>query len=305
MTRTEDDLRAAYHALGRQAPEPWAILRAIYEPPRRRARPQQRLRFGLAAAAATAAVAAAVAVTLASSPSAAPRQAGGPGAGTPLRARLLAAIDGARADILFAHGTSPGQGTWAAPWYPRSGQQVRLHLLGRNAQGTPAKDTEFVFRMPAAGAASNPANPIDWGALHVTGTALTVDHVRHTWSKWHHQNITTGLPLDATAIRREITSGRLHVITRTRLGGKPAIELGMTLPGRTTGPLRVTIAHLWVNADTYLPMRQLLQFSDGTQDLSNYTFLQPTATNLAKLKPVIPAGYHRTYQRPDASKGQK
>jgi hypothetical protein len=44
---------------------------------------------------------------------------------------------------------------------------------------------------------------------------------------------------------------------------------------------------------TYLPVRQLLRFSTGKQDLTNYSFLPPTAANLAKLRPVIPAGYQR------------
>jgi hypothetical protein len=74
----------------------------------------------------------------------------------------------------------------------------------------------------------------------------------------------------------------------------------MTL-GPQTGPLRVTAAHLWVNAATYLPMRELLIFSDGKRDQTDYTFLKPTATNLAKLRLVIPAGYHRTSLHPGQS----
>ena len=41
-------------------------------------------------------------------------------------------------------------------------------------------------------------------------------------------------------------------------------------------------------------MRQVLRFSDGKPEMTDYKFLQPTAANLAKLRPVIPAGYHRT-----------
>jgi hypothetical protein len=72
----------------------------------------------------------------------------------------------------------------------------------------------------------------------------------------------------------------------------------MNLTQDNSGPVRVTTAHLWVAARSYLPMRQLLKFSTGAQDLANYTFLALTAADLAKLQPVIPAGYHRSSLHP-------
>ena len=49
----------------------------------------------------------------------------------------------------------------------------------------------------------------------------------------------------------------------------------------------------WAPA-SYLPLRQELQFSTGRQYITDYKFLPPTPANLAKLRPLIPAGYHRT-----------
>jgi hypothetical protein len=49
-----------------------------------------------------------------------------------------------------------------------------------------------------------------------------------------------------------------------------------------------------VNATTYLPMRVYQRMSNGQQSVADYVFLQPTPENLAKLRPVIPAGYTRS-----------
>ena len=98
--------------------------------------------------------------------------------------------------------------------------------------------------------------------------------------------------------RPPVTVRAEHVIGRTGLRGRPAIELGMSLASAPGAAVYVTTARLWVNAATYLPMRQALRFSDGKQDVTDYTFLPPTAANLADLSPVIPPGYHRTWQFP-------
>jgi hypothetical protein len=315
MMRTEDDLRAAFSSLEGQAPDADAVLRAVYESargtgrPGRAARPrrspgllQQRpLRVSLIAAAA-AAIAVALTLTLAGSP-----RAGGHGVPPPsLRTRLLAAIDSARADILVVRTPGGRGGNWVSPWYPRPGQQVRVRDLGFDDRGIPAKDIEYIFRFPAAdNGGGRFDNPIDWGALSVAGTIIEVDHATRTWGEWHHANMYLGFPVNPAGIRRELASGSLHLIGRTTLRGRPAIELGMTTSSASRGPLRVTTAHLWVDARTYLPMRELLKFSDGKQDLSDFTFLPPTAANLAKLKPVIPAGYHRSNLYPDQQAKKK
>jgi hypothetical protein len=48
-----------------------------------------------------------------------------------------------------------------------------------------------------------------------------------------------------------------------------------------------------VNATTYLPMREYQRMSNGQHSVFDYVFLPPTPENLAKLRPVIPAGYTR------------
>lgn len=295
MMRTEDDLRAAFRALERHAPDAADVLRAVYDQSRGPGRPRRlprRRPLQMSLVLGAAAVVIAVAVVLATAGG--PAVGGGPAAAPSLRARLLAAIGAARGDILFAGGMR----VW--PWYPSPGQQVRARILGFGADGVPGKDEEYIFTMPTRrGAASDSSNPIDWGLMTVNGTLIFVDHARHTWGEWHHQNITFGLPANAAGIRAEIAHGQLHVIRRSELHGRQAIELGMTLPPSSEAALKVTTADLWVDARTYLPMQQLLRFSDGKHDLTDYTFLPPTAANLAKLRPAIPAGYKRTTRRPD------
>jgi hypothetical protein len=306
MTRTEDDLRAAFTELERLAPDPDVVLAALYHRShdkaraRRTARPLWRrpLQVTLALTAAAAA-ATALTVTLASG------HGRGTGQFTPLRARLVAAIDAARGDILSARVrlSGPGQNgggeqTLTYPWYPRQGQRVRVHTLGWGANGRLFKDAESIFTMPARHGApsTDPLDPGERGGadLNVTGTFFAVFPARHAWGKWHHLSLTLGLSADAAGIRHKLATGQFEIIRHGVLHGHKAIELSLVLPPSHRSGLHVTAALLWVDAATYLPMRQVLRFSDGKQDTTDYRFLPPTPTNLAKLRPVIPAGYHRT-----------
>jgi hypothetical protein len=49
-----------------------------------------------------------------------------------------------------------------------------------------------------------------------------------------------------------------------------------------------------VNATTYLPMQGFTRWSNGQQSVFDYLFLPATPQRLAKLRPVVPAGYTRT-----------
>jgi hypothetical protein len=107
---------------------------------------------------------------------------------------------------------------------------------------------------------------------------------------WHGR-FTLGFPLDAAGIRAEIANGQFTVIRQTELHGQQAIELKINVPPNNEAPPHTTAARMWVNATTYLPMRQYLRMSTGQQDVTDYTYLPPTPGNLAKLRPQIPAGY--------------
>ena len=96
----------------------------------------------------------------------------------------------------------------------------------------------------------------------------------------------------------KVSVGQFKIIRRGELDGHKAIELGITGLSGSKASLHVTAARLWVDAASYLPLRQMLRFSTGRVDIGYFRFLPPTAANLAKLRVVIPAGYHRTWLRP-------
>jgi hypothetical protein len=80
--------------------------------------------------------------------------------------------------------------------------------------------------------------------------------------------------------------------------GRKAIELGMAGLNRSMTGLHTTAALMRVDAASYLPLRQVLRFSTGRVDITDFHFLPPTAAHLAKLRVVIPPGYRRTWLRP-------
>ncbi len=100
-----------------------------------------------------------------------------------LRTRLLAAIDTASGDILYAHSESvPGGRTWQSPAYPQPGQEVHFRVLGLGSDGTVFKDGEYSFRMPSGSdAASSYTSNLDQGGLQLSGTLMAVNHRRHVW----------------------------------------------------------------------------------------------------------------------------
>jgi hypothetical protein len=298
---TEDDLRVAFRDMERLTPDAADVLRAVYDHPRRPDRswrlpslvPRRHgLRAGLAAGAAGAVAATAVIAAVAHGPA--------PAANITvpvLRARLLAAIDTVGGDILYtpAPGQPPGGGQY--PAYPRPGQEVHVRIgPARGSDGKIYKDGEYSFTMPSKTAQhhyiSHYTAHLDQGGLQLSGTAMWVDHFSRVWGECRSTFI-LGFTLDAAGIRAEIANGQFTVIGRTVLNGQQAIELRFNVPPGNEAPPHVTAERMWVNAATYLPMRDYTRWSDGRQSVFDYVFLRPTAERLAKLRPVIPAGYTR------------
>jgi hypothetical protein len=263
-------------------------------------RPRARNRMTLAGAGLVAATAAAVvAVT---SLTASPQAGQGRAAAHSLRARLLAAIDATRGDILMTQ-SPPAPHTGSGyeltyPWYPRPGQQVTIRTIGWATNGKLWGEAESIFTMPA-GHSAPAMNPVDGGTdFTVTRTFIVVYPARHAWAEWHHNTQIVELAVDAAGIRRQLANGQFKIIRRTVLDGHKAIELGMTGLNPSMTGLHTTAALIWVDAASYLPLRQVLRFSTGRVDATDFEFLPPTAANLAKLRIVIPPGYHRTWLRP-------
>jgi hypothetical protein len=92
-------------------------------------------------------------------------------------------------------------------------------------------------------------------------------------------------PFNPAVLARAIAQGQWQVLRRTRLDGQPAIELSETSRG-TFQPLPEL---LWVNAQTYLPLR-----CEGPVSTETWAYLPPTSANRAQLRVPIPRGYPRS-----------
>jgi hypothetical protein len=146
--------------------------------------------------------------------------------------------------------------------------------------------------MPSANAARNYPSNLNQGGLQLSGTAMSVDHFRHVWRECR-STFVLGFTLDAAGIRDELANGQFTIIGQTTLRGQRAILVKFSVPPSHEAPPHVMAERMWVNATTYLPMQDCTRWSDGRQSVFEYVFLRPTAQCLAKLRPVIPAGYTR------------
>jgi hypothetical protein len=93
----------------------------------------------------------------------------------------------------------------------------------------------------------------------------------------------------ATELRTAISCGTLTVAGRQPVDGTEAIEL-------KSRPGSLIAETIWVSPDTYLPVRVVNRSAPGTpalQQTANFTWLPPTAQNLAKLTVPVPAGFRR------------
>jgi RNA polymerase sigma factor (sigma-70 family) len=202
---------------------------------------------------------------------------------------ILTAVTSAGGDILYISRSSQPSGPagvvreWFWPSQPSPGQQV--HLLIVQSAGLEA---EITFTAAAgdqytSGSTTGPA---------ITGTEVIIDHRARTWSVSRGVTISPKLP-EATSVaqlREDIAEDLWTVAGPVTLAGQAAIELVTTRPG----PGGLT-EHLWVNARTYLPLRQVKQNWNGPGSTLTYDFeyLRATAASRAELIPAVPAGYQQ------------
>lgn len=129
-----------------------------------------------------------------------------------------------------------------------------------------------------------------------------VDYTNRTWWRWvgpgdvtpgqepAHWTCNQGAPITYTTSARDMTDeirtalscGRLKDAGTGQVDGVSAIKLTGTAGGVATT--------IWVNASTYLPVRITTTWPAYVQQ-EDTQWLPPTAANLAKLAPPIPAGF--------------
>jgi hypothetical protein len=301
--RSEDDLRAALASLEGLSPSRESVLQ-----PRaatRRAAPRGRV---VVVAACLLAGASAV-VTLSSQTATTP---GRTTARPSLRQAILTAFDSAAGMVLESRATVTEQGgvaarsvSWLGPTLPPPGTTASYRFVFMTPRGHPQSELAELYT-----ARRPDFSGLDQGFVGsggVTSRITTVDYQQRTWmSTPTRQDAIVSLADDPALLRHEVARGLWRVAGHVTINGRPAVALvWKTTPatgawaaggdGRS-GQLRRT---LWVDAHTYMPIRQRIQLGGGSSTFygitASYRLLAPTRANLARLKPVIPGGFTRTH----------
>ena len=219
------------------------------------------------------------------------------------QAAVLTAMKQAAPDILQAQEatTVAGSGStteeiWTSPAQPRLGQTVQSRILTLRADGAPLRDVEMTYTVPMGPASYSPL--ID--GVRTAGEVIDVEYSTSTWSDQRDQTILQppGGPVVVTAeagsLQQQLESAEGAELTRQSIQGQPAIEFRWVLSSWTT-------IDLWVNQRTYLPITEVAYFFVGSPSdqqrgvtEASYSYLPPTAANLAQLKPPIPPGFVQT-----------
>lgn len=157
----------------------------------------------------------------------------------------------------------------------------------------------------ADGEARLPANPdeIPTGPLRLTHSIAGdgplgdryytyVDFDRQTWHTHHDTEV--GLPtevpdvLDADALKKAIDEGRMELIGAETIGDRQTHHL------RLFATIRGYQIDLWVDATSYLPVRETSTVLDGPDEpvlTSDYDWLPRDEENLAKLELTPPPDF--------------
>lgn len=126
------------------------------------------------------------------------------------------------------------------------------------------------------------------GDIHYT----YVDYDRKTWSTSHDTEKPPPLEvpdvLDADALKKAIDEGRMELIGTETIGDKETHHL------RLFATIRGYQIDLWVDATSYLPVRQTSTILDGPKEpvlTSDYDWLPRDEENLAKLELTPPPDF--------------
>lgn len=301
--RTEDDLRAALTSLEQHAPAAARVL------PRSERRSSYWLRSphatrwvaGIATAAALAGVV--TALTLPGGTSGTSAEKSGVVSSAPitratLQAKLTAAFSSALDKVAVEHATYRVNSeapvtdeTWSYPLQPSLGQQVRTRTIYTGQGGKFRTDTGESYLMP-------PVPKISY--MKATAEVTSVSYPGKVW--WQQQisshAVTPPVARELIANLPPLGKWTAH---NTTLNGRPTIEFSLHTTSKAGKIKSWSIDNLWVDASTYLPLRETSdEGSTGfdTVGTSDYEYLPATPANLARLTPPIPAGFKRVYPAP-------
>jgi hypothetical protein len=307
-TRTERDLAEALAALERYAPDPDDVLRAVRNRPRRPAPWPRRHRLILSAMTA-AAVAAGLAIALFPGAGIRPTPPSGLPVATSVAKAMLTAFNTVSGDVEYETQTGTVDGavtdvyrSWSWPAQPVPGQRQleRTLFSGRSPASPAVKLTEDVgvdLITPSAGVGATPGQVTVVCFLNSGQTGCGYGRkntLPGTWSRFTAQvgastDVGAGGLFNPSALIRGVAGGAWRVVGRTKLEGQQAIELSET--GRGPDIIEPLPVLLWVNAQTYLPIRLVTGAVNTNMTVEEFRFVPPTADNLALLRVPIPVGY--------------
>jgi hypothetical protein len=301
--RTEDDLRAALTALERHAPAAARVLPGAPGRTARGLRSQRTIRWaaGIATAAAVAGMVAALTLPEGTSGTSGDKSgvvSSAPITRATLQAKLTAAFSGALDKVAVEHATYRVNSeapltdeTWSYPSQPSLGQQVRTRTIHSTQGGTFITDTGESYLMP-------PVPKISY--LKATSEVTEVSYPGKVW--WQQQMSSHAvMPPVARELIANLPPLGKWTPHNTTLNGRPAIEYSLHTTSKAGSIKSWFIDNLWVDASTYLPLRETSD--DGSTGFDtvgtiDYEYLPATPANLAKLTPPIPAGFKRVYPAP-------
>lgn len=316
--RTEDDLRTALTSLERHTPAAERVLPGSTRRSASRGHSRQGLgslkAIGWLSGITTAAALAGVVTVLTlpatpnriipNGPVTSPGHAAYP---VSLRAKLVAAFSAASGEIVYEQSTFHGGSTltqrnWYYPWQASAGQQVRDRQVILNSDGTPYQDVEDIYTMPAPGTIPPGLPPVTVhklkthllvGVVAAIGEIVDVEYGNRTWSDQKDHVLLDSDPASPQIVLYDIKHEDWTVTGHTKLDGHDAIELSWADAG--------SISYLWVDASTYLPLREVAHVPVGgsgqtitTTDQTDYELLPATPANLAMLTTPIPSAFTQT-----------
>ena len=133
--------------------------------------------------------------------------------------------------------------------------------------------------------------PVVDTSIERDGATTAVDHVNRTWRRtpgYHSpgEAVADTDVLTPTRIKQALADGRLRVVAQGEaVAGKPTVHLEGDLGVKAAPPVG-----LWVDLDTWLPVRQQY-LQDDAPPPSDVEWLPPTPENLAKLVAAVPDGF--------------
>ena len=220
-----------------------------------------------ASAAVAGAAAAAILLGVQTSP---PSRIGGHSTHPPatIRAKLLAALDGASDDVVETRTViADGQ------------------VIDRFANGDNTRSLTYIS---ASGMEPAEESLVVYGG---SGTTITdVFPATKTYVVEPPGSSTAGEPIAPPSIRNQVEDGVLAIVaTGETIDGHDTIELTATGAGPSAG-----VDHLWVDASTYLPVRETTAPPSGVSGgsaQSDWSYYPPGSGALAKLLLQIPSDY--------------